>query len=163
MMGRTPPPSRFADQPERLREVAVARELSWFGAFRNTLRSTRHIRVLWLIAATIAMSMGDLYMTLAYLRSVGMDEVNPLARLVISYGCPGALAAWKVLTLGLGMFIIFRLRKTRGGELGAWCCFSMLVALTIHWTHYNHAVADMSPEVSTLVSSGDPSWITLNN
>jgi hypothetical protein len=154
---------RFALQPERLRVGAPDRELSRAASFKASLVSSRHIRVGWLVAATIAMSLGDLYMTLAYLKSVGMDEVNPLARLVISYGCPGALAAWKVLTLGLGMFIIFRLRRTRGGELGAWCCFAMLLALTLHWTDYNHAVAGMTPEVTSLVSSGDPTWITINN
>lgn len=162
-MGKDSSLFRFVPHPHRLRAVGIDRELSPISGFRATLRASRHIRVVALIAAVIAMSMGDLYMTMAYLRTVGMDEANPLARLVISYGCPGALAAWKVLTLTLGMFILFRLRRTRGGELGAWCCFSMLLALTLHWADYNRDVTDLTPEVAALASSGDPAWITINN
>lgn len=157
------PLNPFGPHHARLRAPANAAAQTPIQSFLGALVASRHIRVSALIFATIAMSMGDLYMTLAYLRTSGMDEANPLARLVISYGCPWALSAWKALTLGLGMFILFSLRRTRGGELGAWCCFAMLLALTLHWSDYNRDVTDLTMGVTSLAASGDPAWVTISN
>src|SRR5262245_27522846 len=61
----------------------------------------RAVRVLALTAAIALMSAADLYITLVYLKSGGMSEGNPLARWVMATGSAGALAGWKLVSVGV--------------------------------------------------------------
>ena len=83
----------------------------------------RALRVWVLVATIVVLSLSDLYMTLAHLRSVGMGEANPLARIVISYNSPALLSAWKCSCVALAAMILilarFQSRKPRIGLAGA--------------------------------------------
>lgn len=48
----------------------------------------RSRRVISLTALIALLSLADLFMTLTFLRTVGMSEANPVARMVMSYGSP---------------------------------------------------------------------------
>lgn len=107
------------------------------------------------------MSAGDLYMTLTYLTSVGMTELNPIAASLINYDNPALLGLWKMATLALGVSILYRLRTTQRAEIGAWICFLALTALTVYWTIYVDAMGELTPAVASLATGHDPAWIVM--
>jgi hypothetical protein len=123
---------------------------------------SRSRRVCILLTAIVLMSLADLDMTLAYARSVGLLEGNPLARLVMTYGSSWILALWKVASVALCIFILFSARRTRFAEIGAWICFMVMVWLTLRWVTYNEQVpfltsymADQHRPDHRLVTLGD--------
>jgi len=123
--------------------------------------SARPSRVTFLLLSVMLMSIGDLYMTLTYLMSVGMMELNPIARGILHFDSPTLLGLWKVVTLSVGLSILYRLRATRKGELGAWICFMVLSALTAYWMVYVDALSELTPAVASLSPGHDPAWIVL--
>jgi hypothetical protein len=121
----------------------------------------RGIRVLLLCLATLCMALGDLMMTLTYVTSVGMVENNPLARAVMEQGSAALVVVWKMTTIALGLGILTWKRHSRAAEIGAWVVFAAMLALSIHWVNFNHAVASMCPEYSHLAMTGDPRWVVI--
>lgn len=109
------------------------------------------------------MSIGDLFMTLTHLRGPGMLEVNPLARGIMGYNSPLGLAAWKFMTLSLGIGILVWARRTRAGEIGAWICCFALTCLTFQWHHYNHRASELTPYISLLAEGGDGRWMRMKD
>lgn len=89
-----------------------------------------------LIPAIIIMGLADLACTLSYMTTVGMIELNPLARLIAQEGGAPNLAAFKVCTIVACCGILFRLRRTRQAEIAAWLCVLVMAALMIHWMRY---------------------------
>lgn len=121
----------------------------------------RSRRVVLLLAAVLLMSLGDLYMTLTYLLNVGMLEGNPIARAVMVLDRPELLIGWKVMSLGLGLGILYWARRSRNGELGAWVCFVLLSWLTVHWSSYNAEVVELTPAIAEMGSLRDHRWVTM--
>lgn len=107
------------------------------------------------------MSLGDLDMTLLYLRQTGMIEENPLARAVMMMGSPLLLAAWKLLSLALCVFLLYRFRHHRAAELGVWVCFLTLAWLCLRWVSYTEEI----PQITRYLASGevadDHRWVTM--
>src|SRR5262245_53029298 len=99
--------------------------------------AARSRRVCILLAGILVMSLADLDMTLSYARSLGLLEGNPIARLVMTYGSAWVLALWKIASVALCVFILFRARRTRYAEVAAWVCFVVLVWLSVRWMIYN--------------------------
>lgn len=97
--------------------------------------------VITLLVGVVLMSLGDLYMTLTYATRVGMIEANPIARFIMGYNSPALVIAFKVLTLGVGVGIIFRYRRSTYAFYAACICFGVLCWLTFRWVEYN-AYAD---------------------
>ena len=106
------------------------------------------------------MSLADLDMTLAYAQSVGLLESNPLARLVMTYGSSWMLALWKVASVGLCVFILFKARRTRYAEIAAWICFMVLVWLSVRWCDYNNQVPLLTSYISEQ-QRADHRWVSL--
>jgi hypothetical protein len=122
----------------------------------------RAIRVWLLVATIIVLSVADLYMTLAHLRSAGMGEVNPLARVVISYQSPLILSLWKCACVGLAALILILARFRRSGEVACWTCCCLLTALTIHWFNYATEAASFTRQINEMSSSDRPAnWVTI--
>ena len=122
---------------------------------------TREGRVLGLLAAVAMISLADLYMTLTYATSVGMMEVNPLARLVMSFDSPALVVAWKVATAGLGIMILGCLRSRRIAEIGSWISFAAMVLLLVHWMNFNAHVVHYSDELASLYGSDAACWVQM--
>lgn len=123
----------------------------------------RPARVLALLAAVVLLSLGDLWMTLTHLRTVGMFEANPLAREVINLNSPLALAAWKLATVALAVGILFRLRARRAGEAGAWVCVAVLTWLTVHWVRYSDELSSPGAAEAVDTARRDPRWVVLGS
>ncbi len=122
----------------------------------------RAIRVWLLVATIIVLSVADLYMTLAHLRSAGMGEANPLARLVISYQSPVILSLWKSACVGLAVLILILARFRRSGEVACWACCCVLTALTIHWFNYATEAGAFTRQINELSTTDQPAnWVSI--
>lgn len=99
--------------------------------------ASRGRRVWMLLAAVLIMQLNDLHWTLWYMRTIGLVELNPVARAIaLSWGGEG-LVALKAATFGLSAAILLSLRRRAAAERGAWVCVAALGLLTIHWLRYH--------------------------
>lgn len=100
----------------------------------NRLRSRR---VVLLVAGIILLSLADLFITLAYLRANWMMEANPIAVFLIkNTQSPWALAAFKGVTVGTCVMLLYKLRRHLAGEVAAWCAVGILTVLSLMWHNY---------------------------
>jgi hypothetical protein len=118
-------------------------------------------RVLALILAIVALSLGDLYMTLTYLKSGGMGEANPVARWVINHGSPGLLVFWKVATVAVASLILFYARRRASAEVAAWGCCFVLTWLTVRWHSYAEEVSRATPALQAVAEADGERWVEL--
>lgn len=121
----------------------------------------RGARVSFLLAAVIAMSFADLWMTLTYATTTGMMEMNPIARLIMQTGSVAAISSWKLATAGLGVVILYFTRFSRCCEFGAWVCFTGMILLMAHWSHFNANITTYSEELSYLAGTQSHQWVEM--
>lgn len=89
-----------------------------------------------LLTMVALVSLADLYLTLSYLHNGGMSEGNPIARWVMSLGCPWLLAVWKIGLVAFTCGTLFAFKKRASAEIATWlCCFTM-AWLTFQWSSY---------------------------
>lgn len=145
---QTPPGARGEAAPEdRAAAGGWNRFRRWCHAHHWTQRD---LRFLCYALAIVLMSVADLKMTLFYVTSVGMTEVNPIARFLMVYGGVCSIILWKAATVACGVFILWRIRRYRAAEVGAWICCGILAALCVHWFRYNDQVTTLATEVMHL-------------
>lgn len=129
----------------------------------NPASRARSLRVSMLIIAIIALSMGDLSMTMTFLRSVGMGEGNPVARLVIAYDSPALLVAWKCASVMLACLIFAVYRKKAFTEVACWCCVGILCWLTVRWWNYASETTELSQHLHAIATATDRTdWVQLS-
>src|SRR5690606_37713708 len=117
----------------RIQGVAAAPSLA---RLEDPQLRARSRRVMYLLVLTLLLSIGDLIATLTCLKSVGMQELNPLAAHIIrGHGAIG-LVIFKVLTLAASLSILIIVRRSRIGELAAWLAAMILITLTVRWSEY---------------------------
>ncbi len=120
-------------------------------------------RVTVLLVGIVVLSMVDLVMTLSYLRTIGMHEANPIAVMVInSTNSAFSLSCFKVLTVLVATWSMFRIRTHLAGEVAAWLGLVILTALSVQWHLYAAHFAE--PEALSLVFAGayDDIWVRLD-
>ena len=125
------------------------------GATRSIREIARSERIVLLIVALVLMSLADLACTVAYLTSVGMVEVNPIARHMISIGGIRQLVLFKALTIVVSCGCIYFARHRRGAELAAWFCVGILFFLMLHWLEYNEVMGSIGHHLSSLAIPGN--------
>ncbi|MBY0111174.1 MAG: DUF5658 family protein [Phycisphaerales bacterium] len=122
----------------------------------------RDIRFFCYALAIVLMSVADLKMTLFYVTSVGMTEVNPIARFLMLYGGVCSIILWKSATVACGVFILWRIRRHAVAEVGAVICCAILAALCVHWFRYNDQVTTLANEVLHLHETRNASdWVVM--
>ncbi len=121
----------------------------------------RKRRVCLLVVAMVLMGMTDLLCTLAYMRTSGMVEMNPLARWVATEGGVAGLVSFKLFTLFISGGILLALRTKRVAETCAWVGAACMLALTAHWVHYNAHIPGMTPLMGELAATSPPEWVRL--
>lgn len=100
--------------------------------------------MLVLIGGIVALSLGDLVLTMIHLGSTGMVEANPIAAWLFSRtGSLAVLAAYKALTVGVCAGLLYRLRRHAEGEAGAWCAVMILALASLQWYHYTSQVHNL--------------------
>jgi hypothetical protein len=120
----------------------------WSGVARM-FRSRPHRVGLLLLAITI-MAAADLALTLNYITSIGMVELNPVARAVMSLGSTGAVVIWKVALTAFTVGVLFVLRKRGIAEVATWACATVMVLLSMHWLNFINEVQTMGSEYLVL-------------
>ena len=125
------------------------------------LASGRSSRVIALVLTIVLLSLADLYITLMYLHSGGMGEANPLARWIMGHGSPALLVAWKTATVAVASLLLYRHRRNRTAEFGAWVCLLILVWLTMRWAQYSDEVHRLTPQIHTIGATEQTRWVTM--
>ena len=110
----------------------------------------RRCRFSALLAAITMMSLADLGMTLIYMRSIGMIELNPLAIYMIEIGQTRQLVLFKLFTLVFGAGMLFLLRRRPLAEPAAWVATVCLGFLMAHWADYNREISSFTNEIALL-------------
>lgn len=92
-----------------------------------------------LLIGVITLSMADLIVTIAHLRTIGLAEANPIAAFLIrSTESSWILAAYKCLTVGICVSLLYRARRYFVGELATWCALLALAVMSVMWHAYTH-------------------------
>jgi hypothetical protein len=91
-----------------------------------------------------------------------MGEDNPVARVVMSYGSPALLGAWKCACVALACLILVLARHRRSAEIACWVCCVVLTALTVRWANYSAEASAFTAQINAPVSEGQPAnWVTM--
>lgn len=141
----------FGDEAVAERAAAAAR------IFRTNL----------LIVGALAMGGADLLCTLAYVTSIGMVELNPIARHMVEIGGAGQLIMYKLFTMSLSSGCIYLIRRNPKAEWCAWFSFAVMLWLTLHWVQYNQVAPELTSEFALLAchANVNPSegWMMITN
>jgi hypothetical protein len=130
--------------------------------YENSQRRDRSRRVNLLIVGIVLLSLGDLLITVTYLQSTGMLEANPIAGYIIRVtGSVSILAAYKALTVGICVGLLYRLRRLVEGEVAAWCAVSILAFMSLQWYHYARQFDATDLELARSVVLGEE-WLMLD-
>jgi hypothetical protein len=122
--------------------------------------SSREWRVAVLVAMIAVVSLGDLYMTLTYLNNGGMAEGNPVARWVMSLGCPWLLTVWKIGMVIFTCTVLFVFKKRGTTEVAAWVCCIAMAWLSVQWSVY---VRDVGTEMNNMPQLTEvSSWVSFD-
>jgi len=120
-------------------------------------------RVIAMMVCVAAVSFADLAMTLTYATTVGMMEVNPIARYIMSADTPVFIILWKLMTVGLCIGVLTTLRHRKSAERASWICLLGMLALAAHWVNFNNQVQHATPELSTLAGNDSPYWVHMRS
>ena len=129
-------------------------------SFDSHARRARRVTVL--LAGVMVLSLADLIITLAHLRSTGMAEANPIAAYIIrTTHSPWVLAAYKAVTVGICVALLYRLRRAVTGEVAAWCAVVILTLMSLAWKHYSERME--IPDAVRVVDAADAhDWLQLD-
>ena len=130
-------------------------------ALAGVLREQRARRVTLLVLATATLGLLDLAFTLTFMRSIGMFELNPLARIMIGIGGAGQLIRFKLLTIVLSSGLLYLIRRRRGAELCAWISLIALILLSLHWVRYTHTTEELGAGLLADASILDHRWVLI--
>lgn len=123
--------------------------------------SARSRRVVLLIVVLVGLSIIDLLLTLEYVRTIGMAELNPIAAWILRQGSTAGLVAWKFGTVMMAATIIFSIRHRVRGEFAAWVCALILVCLTAHWINYGLQIHEITPAAGRFEEVADARWVVV--
>ena len=93
---------------------------------RGSIVHTRARRVTLLVIITAVLGLLDLAFTLTYASSMGMIELNPVARMLVGLGGAGELVRFKLFTIALSGGTLYLIRRRKGAELCAWLSLAVL-------------------------------------
>lgn len=128
------------------------------GVFRlpEILPSRRESRITILIGSFVILSALDLVLTVGHICTIGLFEDNPIiVWLAHSTGSWIAIASYKSFTVAVTSAILFRLRKYRSAEFGAWVCVLVLTLLALVWIEYLNEIRGIDPQLLAVVGGMD--------
>ena len=122
---------------------------------------SRDGRIVTMMTIVAGVSAIDLALTLTYATTIGMMEVNPLARAVMRLGSPLLVVLWKLVTAGFGIGTLLYFRKNRYAEVASWVCFIAMIMLLAHWLEFNHSVLSYADDIAVLSGGDFPCWVQM--
>ncbi len=127
---------------------------------RLTTEAVRPRRVALLALAMILMGLADLQLTLTYMRSAGMLELNPLARAMVDLGGAPQLIRFKLFSIAASAGLLYLMRRHSLAERCAWVSCAALLLLTAHWVHYNNNATAIGVASADLA---DHRWVAIRD
>jgi|SRR6185295_13493897 len=122
----------------------------------------RAFRVTLLLFACVLMSFLDLELTLMFARSIGMYEINPIARAIMtSTDSPLAVIAFKVGTVAFACAVLYWTRRKRSSEIATWVCFATLLTLSIRWLDYGKHVSELTQGYNRIAEVDSTDWVKM--
>lgn len=123
----------------------------------------RSRRVVVLLLAVVSLSIADLILTVAHLRTTGMIEANPIAAYILHNSSSlWTLGLYKVATVAVSVLLLFRLRDRVQGEIAAWIAAAILALLCVHWHQYAAMLEDINPIKLAQAASRAESWLIID-
>lgn len=122
----------------------------------------RPARVTGLVLGICLLGVYDLLHTLMYMQTIGMVEMNPLARFMLRTGGVQQLVLFKLFTIALSCGILYCLRRTKPAEVCAAIGFLVMVGLTVYWFMYNGHVVQLAEGWEFAAQRHDPRWVLVN-
>lgn len=124
--------------------------------------AARTRRVSWLLAGVLLLSLTDLLVTIVHLRSVGMVEANPIAAFLIrSTNSAWVLSAYKLVTVGICLSLLYRLRRHVEAEMAAWCAIAILTGVLCQWYAFSEEI-DTPLELRVAQAEFGDDWLRLD-
>ncbi len=124
--------------------------------------AARTRRVSWLLAGVLLLSLTDLLVTIVHLRSVGMVEANPIAAFLIrSTNSVWVLSAYKLVTVGICLSLLYRLRRHFEAEMAAWCAIAILTGVLCQWYAFSEEI-DTPLELRVAQAEFGDDWLRLD-
>lgn len=130
--------------------------------FSSPVVRSRCRRVLLLSFLIVALSIADLWITLTFLHTVGMEEMNPVASFIIRNQSPLGLVLFKFGSMMACVSLILLVRHRFQGEMAAWTAAAILTALTIRWSDYTAEAIRMQDTVSIMEAQNAGTWLTFD-
>ena len=123
-------------------------------------QKARQRRMLLLLAGIVVLSGADLAVALQYLRGPGLLEANPIAALVIAAsGSAAVLAAYKAVTVGTCVSLLFVLRRRVEAEVAAWIAVGALGLMSLHWLGYGLEQAQLQRLQAVAGTDAPGEWL----
>jgi hypothetical protein len=117
-------------------------------------------RVVAILLGVVSLGLIDLWHTLTYMRTVGMVELNPLARAMIDLGGERQLVLFKLFSIAVSCGVLYLIRRHRSAERCAWLSLLVMGALTIYWLTYNDHMLQVA-SLDTHALMADPRWTVI--
>jgi hypothetical protein len=154
-----------ACQPDRPGKAACLwSRIAGCGGESNTPTHRRAFRVTLLLFACVLMSFLDLELTLMFARSVGMYEINPIARaIMVSTGSALAVIGFKLATVAFACAVLYWARHRRSSEIATWLCFATLLTLSIRWLDYGKNVSELTPTYDRVAEVDAAGWVKMDD
>lgn len=118
-------------------------------------------RVMLLLSLVAILSVGDLLVTMIFLGSTGMVELNPLAAYMIRNQSAAGLVCFKLGSVLMSVSILLMIRHTRRGEIAAWIAACILVALMFHWSRYTEGAEAFANTRFLEMTQEMEEWVTM--
>lgn len=155
--------------------AVVSRDACFGCEHDSAIRRRRACRVTVLALGSATLGLFDLAFTLTFMQSIGMVELNPIARFMVAIGGAGQLVRFKLLMIALSSGVVYLIRSRRGAEISAWIGLLMLVLLSLYWARYttlnekigaellaqNTREAHNEASMSTFVPPGGHRWVVI--
>lgn len=123
--------------------------------FRIAVTETRSHRLVVILIIMSVLHVADLALTQHQVRQGCFIEANRVAAALIDM--PLGLALYKLGSYGLGVLILYMLRRHWQGEAAAWLLLSVSVGLMIWWGYFLHyqaiCLADPYSVPAAIISS----------
>ena len=115
-------------------------------------------RVAILVVVVLVLSIFDLVTTISLLRSMGMQELNPVAAYVISGRSITGLILFKIGSVLGSVSLILLLRHLWQGEIAAWTATAIVGGLAIYWSAYTTQLNKLQDSDYFREVSSNPAW-----
>ncbi len=90
-------------------------------------------------------------------------EANPIAGYFIRLTQPvSALAAYKMLTVGICVGLLYRLRRHAAGEMAAWYAMALLALMSHQWHDYARQCESLDNTAIARNNRYGDDWLTLD-